>query len=277
MVTSCGGAEEGRMPPQSLGFALVEPPPTSQEDSRPQGAAEVALEVVGLTAGYDDLPAVRELSLVVHSGEIVALFGPNGAGKTTTLLACASLLPCTSGEVRWFGDPTPRPLHRLACAGVAYVPEGRSVTAGLSVRDNLRLGRGGVDDAIAIFPELERLLDRPAGLLSGGEQQILALGRALAAKPRALLVDELSLGLAPLIVERLLGELREAAERERLAVLLVEQQARQALAVADRWYLLRDGRLADQGDARTGMSALEAAYLSSMTGARGEMAQARRA
>jgi branched-chain amino acid transport system ATP-binding protein len=225
---------------------------------------ELVLETVGVTAGYDELPAIRNLSINVRAGEIVALFGPNGAGKTTTLLACVGLLPCMSGEIRWRGESMSAPVHVLARAGLAYVPEGRSVTVGLSVRDNLRLGRGGVERALAIFPELERLLDRPAGLLSGGEQQILALGRALASEPRALLVDELSLGLAPLIVERLLGALRAAAQRDGLAVLLVEQQAREALSVADRWYLLKDGSLADEGDARSGVDVLEAAYLSSM-------------
>jgi branched-chain amino acid transport system ATP-binding protein len=227
---------------------------------------EPVLETVCLTAGYDDLPAVRELSLDVYAGEIVALFGPNGAGKTTTLLACVGLLPCMSGEVRWQGQAVSEPIHVLARAGLAYVPEGRSVTTGLSVRDNLRLGRGGVERAIEIFAELGPLLDRRAGLLSGGEQQMLALGRALASRPKALLVDELSLGLG-----RLLRALRSAAERDGLArdglaVLLVEQHARQALSVADRWYLLKDGALVKHGDARSGTGELEAAYLSSMTG-----------
>jgi branched-chain amino acid transport system ATP-binding protein len=229
-------------------------------------SSDSVLETVGLTAGYGDLAAVRDLSIDVRAGEIVALFGPNGAGKTTTLLACVGLLPCMSGEIRWLGERSTQPMHRLARSGLAYVPEGRSVTTGLSVADNLRIGRGTVDQALAIFPELEPLLDRPAGLLSGGEQQMLVLGRALAGNPRALLVDELSLGLAPLIVERLLGVLREAAERDGLAVLLVEQQAREALSVADRWYLLRGGALVQQGGARSGIGMLEAAYLSSMTG-----------
>jgi branched-chain amino acid transport system ATP-binding protein len=224
------------------------------------------LETACLTAGYDDLPAVRDLSLDVYAGEIVALFGPNGAGKTTTLLACVGLLPCMSGEVRWQGQAVSEPVHLLARAGLAYVPEGRSVTTGLTVRDNLRLGRGGVERAVEIFGELGPLLDRPAGLLSGGEQQMLALGRALASRPKALLVDELSLGLAPLVVGRLLRALRTAAERDGLAVLLVEQHAREALSVADRWYLLKDGALVKHGDARSGRGVLEAAYLSSMTG-----------
>jgi branched-chain amino acid transport system ATP-binding protein len=223
------------------------------------------LETVGLTAGYGDLAAVRDLSIGVRAGEIVALFGPNGAGKTTTLLACVGLLPCMSGEVRWLGSLSTGPIQRLARSGLAYVPEGRSVTTRLSVADNLRIGRGGIEQALAIFPELEPLLERPAGMLSGGEQQMLVLGRALAGNPRALLVDELSLGLAPLIVERLLHALRAAAERDGLAVLLVEQQAREALSVADRWYLLRGGTLAQEGEATSGIGVLEAAYLASMT------------
>jgi branched-chain amino acid transport system ATP-binding protein len=231
----------------------------------PTGARDgFVLETVGLTAGYGDLAAVRDLSLGVRAGEIVALFGPNGAGKTTSLLACVGLLPCLSGEVRWQGSRSAMPIHQLARSGLAYVPEGRSVTTGLSVRDNLRIGRGTVTDAVAVFPELEPLLDRPAGLLSGGEQQMLVLGRALAGRPRALLVDELSLGLAPMVVQRLLSALRQAAETDDLAVLLVEQQAREALSVADRWYLLRDGTLAQQGESSDGVDVLEAAYLASM-------------
>jgi branched-chain amino acid transport system ATP-binding protein len=237
-------------------------------DSASPGALDCVLQTTRLTAGYGDLAAVRDLDLSVGRGEIVALFGPNGAGKTTTLLACVGLLPCMSGEVRWLGRATDAPVHRLARSGLAYVPEGRSVTTRLSVRDNLRIGRGGVAGAITIFPELEPLLDRSAGLLSGGEQQMLVLGRALAGRPRALLVDELSLGLAPLVVQRLLGVLREAAQSDGLAVLLVEQQAREALSVADRWYLLRDGRVAEQGDGRSGAGRLEAAYLAGVAEAR---------
>jgi branched-chain amino acid transport system ATP-binding protein len=148
---------------------------------------------------------------------------------------------------------------------LAYVPEARSVISGLSTRDNLRLGRGGVAAALSYFPELEPLLGRRAGLLSGGEQQMLTLARALASKPSALLVDELSLGLAPMAVERLLAAIRTAADTEGLAVLLVEQQARRAMSAADRWYLLRNGCVDASGDASDGMTALEAAYLAGMT------------
>jgi branched-chain amino acid transport system ATP-binding protein len=222
------------------------------------------LELVGVTAGYGDLAAVRDISLRVHAGEVVALFGPNGAGKTTTLMAAVGVLPRMGGKVLWQGQPSPRRLHLATRAGLAYVPEARSVISGLSARDNLRLGRGGVDAALAYFPELEPLLGRKAGLLSGGEQQMLTLARALASKPSALLVDELSLGLAPLIVERLLTATRQAAD-DGLAVLLVEQQARRAMSAADRWYMLRNGSIDSSGEAASGMGTLEAAYLASMT------------
>jgi branched-chain amino acid transport system ATP-binding protein len=242
----------------------------SSSTSTPSGPTSAAerqpvLELVGVTAGYGDLAAVRDISLHVHSGEVVALFGPNGAGKTTTLMAAVGVLPRLEGSVLWKGRPGPRRLHLLSRAGLAYVPEARSVISGLSARDNLRLGRGGVVAALRYFPELEPLLARKAGLLSGGEQQMLTLARALASRPSALLVDELSLGLAPMAVERLLTAVRQAADNEGLAVLLVEQQARRALSAADRWYLLRNGRVDTHGDSSGGLDALEAAYLATMS------------
>lgn len=226
--------------------------------------APPVLEVRELRAGYGDLAAVLDVSLTLRRGEVVALFGPNGAGKTTTLLAAVGLLPLMNGNVHWLGSPAPRSLHRLARRGLAFVPEERSVISQLTTRDNLRLGRGGVAPALTYFPELEKLLDRPAGLLSGGEQQMLTLARALASKPQALLVDELSLGLAPLIVERLLSVLRRSADDDGLAVLLVEQQARRALSVADRWYLLAHGRVAREGVGHDD-EGLEAAYIAKVT------------
>jgi branched-chain amino acid transport system ATP-binding protein len=228
-------------------------------------ASTPVLAVQDLSAGYGDLVAIRGVSYEVYRGEIVALFGANGAGKTTTLLGTVGELPRLSGEVYWRGLATKKSLHALARDGLSFVPEAPSVIAGLTVLENLRIGRGPVEVALAHFPELEPLLARRAGLLSGGEQQILVMSRALACKPEVLLLDELSLGLAPLIVDRLLGALRDAADRTGLGVVLVEQQARRALAIADRWYLLRNGQITDQGDAGMGTE-LDAAYLGSMAG-----------
>ncbi|MTD54452.1 ABC transporter ATP-binding protein [Amycolatopsis pithecellobii] len=223
------------------------------------------LEVAGLCAGYGSLTAVSGVSLCVAPGEVVALFGPNGAGKTSTLLATVGVLPRNAGRVHWNGVPAPKSLHTFTRAGLAFVPEQRSTISSLSVLDNLRLGRGTVELALEYFPELADHLHRPAGLLSGGQQQILMLARALAGRPRILLVDELSMGLAPLVVERLLGVVRRAAEEDGLGVLLVEQQMRRALSVADRWYLLSHGKVAAQGDAHeSGGAVLEEAYLESM-------------
>jgi branched-chain amino acid transport system ATP-binding protein len=146
------------------------------------------------------------------------------------------------------GQPFKGPLHQRVRRGLGFVPEERSVFMGLSVADNLSIG-GQTPRVLGLFPELEPLLSRRAGLLSGGEQQMLTLGRALAMKPKVLLVDELSVGLAPFVVDRLFAALIATAREDGTAVLLVEQQARRALRVADRWYLLRRGTLAAMGDA----------------------------
>lgn len=230
-----------------------------------------ALEARALCAGYGRLTVVRDLDLTVAPGEVVALLGRNGAGKTTTLLTLAGALRPTGGEVRLHGRPDRAPLHERVRHGLALMTDDRAVFHGLTVRDNLRLGQGRQTAALALFPELEPLLDTPAGLLSGGQQQLLGLGRALAARPRILLVDELSLGLAPIVVGRLLGALRAAADQDGTAVLLVEQHARLVLGVADRAYLLVNGRLALQRTAAElfggGLAALERAYLGSAPGA----------
>ncbi|MEV4509310.1 ATP-binding cassette domain-containing protein [Dactylosporangium sp. NPDC049525] len=223
------------------------------------------LELRGLSAGYDDLAVVRDIDLHVMRGEIVALLGANGTGKSTTILTAAGELPPIGGEVRWRGTATTAPLHVRARMGMSFVPEERSVLMGMSVRDNLLLGPGGIGRATQLFPELEPLLTTRAGLLSGGEQQMLSLARALAANPVALLLDELSLGLAPLVVDRLFAALRRAADQDGVAVLLVEQQARRAMAVADRWYLLRRGAVAASGNAADGIGAVESLYLGDAT------------
>jgi branched-chain amino acid transport system ATP-binding protein len=219
----------------------------------------------GLSAGYGAMAVVRDLDLHVDAGEVVALLGPNGAGKTTTLLTLAGELAPLAGEVLFRGEPTRAPLHERCRAGMSFLTEERSVTMGLTARENLRLA--GVDPgaAVELFPELGPLMKRPAGLLSGGEQQMLSLARALGRAPRLLLADELSLGLAPLVVDRLLAELRRAADERNVGVLLVEQHVRRALACADRVYVMQHGRLALTGPVaqlHDHLADIEAAYLS---------------
>lgn len=208
--------------------------------------ADAVIEAVGLAVGYGAIPVVRDLDLRVEPGEVVALMGPNGAGKTTALRALAGELSPTAGEVRWYGERATGPVYRRAKRGLRFVTEERSVFMSLSVRDNLRLSHRSLAHCLRIFPGLEPLLDRRAGLLSGGEQQMVTLARALAGEVQLLLADELSLGLAPLVVERLLDAVRAAADRG-VAVLLVEQQLRNALRVADRGVVLRRGRVAVSG------------------------------
>ena len=223
-----------------------------ERDRRPAGdhvTAAPLIETRKLSAGYGGVPAVHDLDLSVSPGEIVALLGPNGAGKTTTLLTLAGELRPIDGEVLFEGTPTKAPLHRRAKRGVALVTEERSVFMGLTTAANLRLGQGDPAKALELFPELEKLMRRRAGLLSGGEQQILTLARALAAEPKLLLADELSLGLAPLVVQRLLRSVRTAVDERGLGVLLVEQHALQALKLADRAYVLRRGRVVLEGPA----------------------------
>jgi branched-chain amino acid transport system ATP-binding protein len=225
----------------------------------------MSLEVRALTTGYGDVPVVHGIDLRVDFGQLVALLGPNGAGKTTTMLALGGVLPST-GDVRFDGEPLSGPLQRRAKRGLGFITEERAIFRRLSTRTNLELGAGGTNGALDVFPELEALLDRQAGLLSGGEQQMVVLARALAARPRLLLVDELSLGLAPLIVARLLAEIRRAAN-EGAAVLIVEQHAQQALSVADRGYVLVRGAIELEGTGEELLSRLgdiERTYLGGM-------------
>lgn len=233
---------------------------------------ETLLDVNGLSAGYDGVPVVRDLSLNVRAGEVVALLGPNGAGKTTTLRAVSGLVARLKGDLTVLGGPIPklRRAHEVARRGVAHVPEGRGVLGQLTVRENLvlgvRRGRPDFNKALAYFPALAPLMERKAALLSGGEQKMLVMGRAILAEPKLLLIDELSLGLAPLIFSQLLPIVRQVVADTGAGVLLVEQYAELALSHSDRAYVLSHGDLVLSGTSSellANRSRLDAAYLGS--------------
>ena len=218
------------------------------------------LEVSGLRAGYGRLPVIFGIDLTVEEGEIVALLGLNGAGKTTTLRAISGMIPVMAGSVRFGGDDiTGRPAERITRRGLLHVPEGRGIFPNLRVDESLRLAAAlakldaaettrRVDEAYATFPSLERRRGQAAGTLSGGEQQMLALARALIWRPRLLMVDEMSQGLAPAIVDRLF-EIVGAFRDSGTALILVEQFVTRALAVADRAYVVEKGEIGYSGTA----------------------------
>ena len=235
------------------------------------------LDISELSSGYAGIPVVRGVNLTVDSGEVVALLGPNGAGKTTTLLTISGLLPVLDGSVEVLGQPSSYGApHRTARRGLAHVLEDRSLFFGLTVQENLRLGlRGnrsartaGYDRALDLLPALKPLMSRRAGLLSGGEQQMLAMARALVSEPKLLLVDEMSLGLAPIIVERLLPVVRNIADQTGTGILIVEQHVHLALEVADRAYVLSRGEIVLEGtgpELKARPELLEASYLDGKT------------
>ncbi|HYH21676.1 MAG TPA: ABC transporter ATP-binding protein [Azospirillum sp.] len=221
----------------------------------------VLLACRGLSVSYGKIAAVRSVSMEIREGQVVTIVGPNGAGKTTLLSAMMGLLPF-SGEIAYFGESTTRPLgvEKLVRRGMGLIPEKRELFGSMSVEDNLRLGgfdrwrqgqrdqRDTLDEVFGIFPRLKERRRQAAGTLSGGERQMLAMGRALMAKPKLLLLDEPSLGLAPLIIAeifRIIADLR----RRGVSILLVEQNARAAMAVADYGYVMEAGEFALQGPA----------------------------
>ncbi|HEX5813873.1 MAG TPA: ABC transporter ATP-binding protein [Methylomirabilota bacterium] len=212
------------------------------------------LQLAGVDVAYGDLPALRDVDLVVEPGETVSVVGANGAGKTTMLRTISALLRPRRGEVRFEGERIDRlPCHRVVERGVVHVPEGRKIFPSLTVRENLELGSytraakarraESLDRVLALFPRLRERAAQAAGTLSGGEQQMLAIGRALMTLPKLLMLDEPSLGLAPLIVKEIFHTIAEI-NRAGTTVLLVEQNTRQALALSRRGYVLENGRVA---------------------------------
>ena len=240
------------------------------------------LDLRGFSAGYRGVPVVHDIDLHVDPGEVVALLGPNGAGKTTTLLTASGLLPRLGGTARVLGADQPpgrrRQATKIALAlgrrGLAHVPEDRALFFGLTGREHLRLAapRGdgdAIERALAPFPALAAIIDRKAGLMSGGEQQMLALARALASRPKLLMVDELSLGLAPLVIEQLLPLVRTVARELGVGVLLVEQHPHAALSIADRAYMMLGGRIGYAGlasELAADAERLAATYLGAIAG-----------
>ncbi len=217
------------------------------------------LEVQGLGVAYGAAPALWDVSLNVHPGELVCVVGPNGAGKTTLINAVAGLLRARAGALRWQGqDITHLAPHKFCAAGIALVPEGRRLFTGMSVLENLELGsftpaarvhrQDTLAQVLALFPVLQEKLRAPAGALSGGQQQMVAIGRALMARPGLLLLDEPSLGLAPLIVQEMFRAIRDINALG-TSVLLVEQNVTIAMTLAQRAYVMEEGRIVAQGPA----------------------------
>jgi branched-chain amino acid transport system ATP-binding protein len=214
------------------------------------------MEVEGVTAGYNAAAVLHDVSLSVPAGQIVAVLGANGAGKTTLLRTLSGLVPATAGRIVFEGvDLRGKSVESMVRRGIAHVPEGRGVITELTVDENLRLGglwrkpRPALDEIYDLFPPLAQRRARPGHQLSGGERQMLAIGRALAAGPRLLLLDEPSLGLAPKVTAQIMGLLRDLRDRTGLGVLLVEQNVRSALSVADEALVLALGRVVARGPA----------------------------
>ena len=231
------------------------------------------LSIHNLSVHYGVIQALHEISLEIQKGEIVTLIGSNGAGKTTTLAALSGLIAPSSGQIRFEdADLLASPAHQRVSSGLVQVPEGRRIFGDLTVAENLDLGAYArrdkanlgkeLDEIYALFPRLAERKNQTAGTMSGGEQQMLAVGRALMSRPRLLLLDEPSLGLAPLLVKEIFGVVKRIRESG-VTVLLVEQNAHMALEIADRAYVLETGHIVMEGAAKeiAGDNRIKAAYL----------------
>ena len=218
------------------------------------------LQIKNLSVSYGAIEAVKNISLTVNDGEIVSLIGANGAGKTTTLHTITGLTPAVSGEVLFNGvDLLKTPNNKIVTLGMAHIPEGRHVFTRMSVQENLEMGafsltdRSHMADDLAMvfdmFPRLKERRNQKAGTLSGGEQQMLAMGRALMSHPNTILMDEPSMGLSPKLVKEIFAIIRKLHDQG-ITVLLVEQNANMALSIADRAYVLETGRITMEGDAK---------------------------
>jgi ABC-type branched-subunit amino acid transport system ATPase component len=218
------------------------------------GAA--ALDVKRVRSGYGEAPVVREVSFDVRPGEIFALLGKNGMGKTTLLKSVMGFLPLQSGSIGMFGvDVTGLPPHKVARREIAYTPQEQALFQDLAVEDNLRLGMRddrsfdvGLKRIGELFPVLPTRLKQRAGTLSGGEQKMLLVARALMSRPRLMLIDEISEGLQPTVIERLAGVLRAERDESKVSILIIEQNVKFALSVADRYAVLKLGEIVDRGD-----------------------------
>ena len=218
------------------------------------------LEVKNLSVSYGAIEAVKDISFTVNAGEIVSLIGANGAGKTTTLHTITGLVPAKSGSVMYNGvDLLKTHNNKIVTLGMAHIPEGRHVFTRMSVEENLEMGafslkdrsdlKKDLDMVYGLFPRLKERRNQKAGTLSGGEQQMLAMGRALMSHPKTILMDEPSMGLSPKLVKEIFSIIRKLHEQG-ITILLVEQNAKMALSIADRAYVLETGRITMEGDAK---------------------------
>ena len=233
----------------------------------------IELEVKNLNVYYGMIHAVKNVNFYINKGEIVTLIGANGAGKTTILNTLTGAVPVSSGDIIYKGENTKKiPAHKLVNKGIAHVPEGRRVFANLTVKQNLVLGaytrnnkqeiNDSIENVYNKFPRLKERRHQLAGTLSGGEQQMLAMGRALMSKPEILLLDEPSMGLSPIFVSTIFNIIEEV-HKEGISILLVEQNAKKALSIADRAYVLETGKITKSGDSKDLLDdpSIKASYL----------------